>query len=143
MEWDPTTSSRREFLSMSVAGSTGLMFLPGIAENTQDDISSLDPIAALMQLEVKLAEWVRERSEEILKAPLGISRHDWLWVDYGFRWPALTLAHLYSTKHQENSLFGEQWCVDLAIDLVTRIETRHFINLINQFRISCDLRFDD
>jgi len=119
MKWNPR-SSRREFLSMGVAGSTGLIFRPGSSGSTQVDDSTLDPIAELIRLEVKLAKWVRMRSKEILNAPLGQSRHDWIWVDYGFRWPALTLAHLYSTRHPENGLFGEQWCVDLAIDLLDK-----------------------
>jgi hypothetical protein len=81
---------------------------------------SLNPIAELIRLEVRLAHWVRKQSQLILEAPLGESRHNWVWVDYGFRWPAYTLTHLYSTQHPDNPLFGEKWCLDLALHLLDK-----------------------
>lgn len=76
------------------------------------------PLSQLIQLEIKLAEWVRGISPRILDANPGEKRNPYL--DYGFKWPAYTLAHLYVLEHPENSLRGQEWCAELAMKLVDK-----------------------
>jgi hypothetical protein len=80
----------------------------------------IDPVAELIKLEVKLAHWIRGKQTDILEAPLNVGRANWLWVDYGFRWPAFTLVQLFTTKHPDNPLFGVEWCADLAMQLIDK-----------------------
>jgi hypothetical protein len=80
----------------------------------------VDPITELIKFEVKSAHWVRENQKSVLGAPLNQPREKWMWVDYGFRWPAFTLAHLFTTPHPENTLFRADWCAELAMRLIDK-----------------------
>ena len=119
------TETRRRFLELGMGGAANLL-LSGrgrlCASPLDDDRAGAvcNPISELIKLEVKLAHWIRGHQEKILKAPLGVSRAKHVWVDYGFRWPAFTLTHLYKTQHADNSLYQERWCADLAMQLIDK-----------------------
>lgn len=80
----------------------------------------IDPVAELIRIEVKLAETVRGLSGRVLSAPPEGSSEATIWCDYGFKWPAYALAHLYRTEHPDNPLCGEDWCLELALDLTDK-----------------------
>ncbi|MFC1479499.1 hypothetical protein ACFL6F_02780 [Planctomycetota bacterium] len=79
-----------------------------------------DPVSKLVAFEVKLAEWIRKLSPDILDAPPDESSHDLPYSDYGYKWSAYTLAHLYTAEHPDNFLQGETWCAELAMQLVDK-----------------------
>jgi hypothetical protein len=111
-ELSPT---RRGFLQSGVAG-----FASSVVFGKPPELVGVDPIAELIKLEVKLAHWVRGKQTDILEAPLNVGRANWLWVDYGVRWPAFTLTHLFTTEHPDNPLFGAEWCAGLAMKLIDK-----------------------
>ncbi len=80
----------------------------------------LDPIGELIRIEVELARMTRQCSGRILAAPPEGSPEATIWCDYGFRWPAYTLVHLYRTQHPDNPLRGERWCLELALALAEK-----------------------
>ncbi len=81
----------------------------------------LDAVAELIKIEVKLARMTRELGDRILGAPPEGAPDATIWCDYGFKWPAYTLVHLYRTEHPDNPLFGADWCVGLAEQLVDKL----------------------
>ncbi len=107
-----TMPSRREILAGSV-GALALAAAPSLAAKPAD----ADHIARLMRLEVRLAHWVREHRKQVLSAPPDGPGEAIPWADYGFKWPAYTLAHLWSTPHADNPLVGADWCPELAMEL--------------------------
>lgn len=63
---------------------------------------------------------MRRQQAKIFDAPPDGKDEAVPWSDYGFRWPAYALAHLYVSKHPHNSLFAADWCVELALKLIDK-----------------------
>ena len=80
----------------------------------------IDPIAELVRLEVKLVGMFRDCADRALSAvPAGSPGAD-IWSDYGFKWPAYSLAHLYRFEHPDNPHCGDESCLELAVGLVDK-----------------------
>jgi len=67
----------------------------------------MDPVAELMRIEVGLAEFVCGIGRRVPDSPPEGAPEATIWCDYGFKWPAHTLVHLYRTAHPENPLHGQ------------------------------------
>ncbi|MEX0701957.1 MAG: hypothetical protein WD069_07660 [Planctomycetales bacterium] len=110
--------NRREFLATSAAGALILPNACGFAADAEaSDGAAVDPVSQLVRWEVRLAEWIRAHRDPILQAPPGGNGPAIPWADYGFKWPAYTLMHLWSTRHADNPLFQAEWCPELAMRL--------------------------
>lgn len=80
----------------------------------------LDPIAELVRFEVRFAERFRGLGQAVLDAHPDEDGHASPFSDYGYKWPAYTLAHLFALEHPGNPLRNASWCADLAMELVDK-----------------------
>jgi hypothetical protein len=79
-----------------------------------------DIISELIKIEVNFAQVVRRHSEQILSTPVTetATAND---LDHpNYQMPSRLLIHLFSCEHNDNPLYGEQWCADLAMNMVDR-----------------------
>lgn len=106
--------SRRRFLS---AGAVTLRLAAAGALAAEPPS---DPLVELVDLEVRLARWTRRQRDKILTAPPDGEGQAIPWADYGFKWPAYTLAHLWAWKHPANPLHGADWCFTLRWSCMTK-----------------------
>ena len=55
----------------------------------------MDPITELIKIEVNVVKWTKDHLEQILMAHPDEDNHKETFSDYGFKWPAFILIHLY------------------------------------------------
>lgn len=89
-----------------------------------------DPTAQIVELEVKLAEHVREFVPKIRDADMAGSPNSGSLGHYNYKLPSYLLAHLYQLDHPANTLKGQDWCAESAMELVDLWE--------KGWRIGCD-----
>ncbi len=74
----------------------------------------------MIPIEVRLAELVRPACLKAPDSPPEGHPDATIWCDYGFKWAAYAFAHLHRTPHPDNPLFGQDWCVELAVRLLDK-----------------------
>lgn len=79
-----------------------------------------DPLADLIHLEAKLAQYFRGLAPKILGSAKGVTAglKSGDFADANYKLPCYLLAHLYQFPHPANALQGQEWCADLATDFV-------------------------
>jgi hypothetical protein len=80
----------------------------------------IDPVAELVRIEVRLVRTFLDGIDRALAAAPAGSPGATIWSDYGFKWPAYALAHLYRFEHPENPFCGEQSCLEKAAKLLDK-----------------------
>lgn len=143
--------SRRRFLSTGATAALALGAGRGAV------IPRDDPITRLLPLEMRLAHWIRQERESILQAPPDGPGNAVPWADYGFKWPAYTLAHLLvriqrrpyfdrctlrlkkapdssSGRGPEDTLFGPNFGTRNGLLWVGRYHATYAISLVSAVR---------
>ncbi len=79
-----------------------------------------DPVSELVGIESRLVGIFLQSAGRALEAEPAGSPGATIWSDYGFKWPAYALAHLYRFEHPDNQYYKDDSCISAAVGLLDK-----------------------